>query len=252
MNAVVVIEPHALLRFGILRHLTEALPRAHIEGTDYTALSDGSPVDTPGDLVLLSVPFHENVHTLIEATQRVFAPKQILLLSDAQTMPRNWVNLPPVVAGYVSKMASPEMLSASVRLVLLGGKCFQTADHPAEASERTISTLGRSPSSSGDNEIPPSTMTLEAEILRITPRQYEVLVLLARGYPIKTISRQLGISIATAKAHAETLYQRLDAHNRNEAVYAAITRGATLGWQRLNPHVTPPPPTFVSPSIHGS
>lgn len=67
-------------------------------------------------------------------------------------------------------------------------------------------------------------------MLNITQRQYEVLVLLARGYPIKTVSRHLNISVATAKAHTETLYQRLDVHNRNEAVYAAISRGASLGW----------------------
>ena len=72
-------------------------------------------------------------------------------------------------------------------------------------------------------------------MLHITPRQYEVLVLLARGYPMKTVSRHLNISVATAKAHTETLYQRLGAHNRNQAIYAAISRGATLGWHRLDP-----------------
>ncbi|MBC2769540.1 response regulator transcription factor [Pusillimonas sp. 7-48] len=56
------------------------------------------------------------------------------------------------------------------------------------------------------------------------------LVLLARGYPMKTVGRCLNISVATAKAHTETLYQRLDVHNRNAAVYAAVSRGAKLGW----------------------
>ena len=61
-----------------------------------------------------------------------------------------------------------------------------------------------------------------------------VLVLLARGYPIKTVSRMLNISVATAKTHACTLYQRLHVKNKGEAVYAALQRGATLEWHDPN------------------
>ncbi|QYY27683.1 LuxR C-terminal-related transcriptional regulator [Cupriavidus pinatubonensis] len=69
-----------------------------------------------------------------------------------------------------------------------------------------------------------------AHLLNITERQYEVLALLARGYPIKTVSRVLNISVATAKTHACTLYQRLHVRNKGEAVYVALQRGATLNW----------------------
>ena len=68
-------------------------------------------------------------------------------------------------------------------------------------------------------------------MLRLTPRQYEVLVLLAKGYPLKKISRELNISVATAKTHTEALYQRLSVNSSNAAVYAAISKGATLGLQ---------------------
>jgi len=78
----------------------------------------------------------------------------------------------------------------------------------------------------------------EAEMLKITPRQYEVLVLLARGYPIKTVSRMLNISVATVKSHACTLYQRLKVRNKGEAVYAALQRGATLEWVSGDEHMT--------------
>lgn len=69
----------------------------------------------------------------------------------------------------------------------------------------------------------------EAQLLGITPRQYEVLVLLARGMTIKGVARELDISAATAKAHAETLYMRMNVSNRNEAVYQAVAKGARLG-----------------------
>ena len=69
----------------------------------------------------------------------------------------------------------------------------------------------------------------EAALLQITPRQYAILVLIARGCPMKRISRELGISMATVKTHTEALYQRLSVNNRNAAVYVATSRGATLG-----------------------
>jgi len=80
---------------------------------------------------------------------------------------------------------------------------------------------------------PGSAAHRESQLLGLTPRQYEVLVLLARGYPMKKVGRTLNISVATAKAHTETLYQRLDVHNRNAAVYTAVSRGATLGWANM-------------------
>lgn len=87
----------------------------------------------------------------------------------------------------------------------------------------------------GDPEpLSPALIASESEMLSLTPRQYEVLALLARGYPIKSVSRELNISVATTKAHTETLYQRLSVHNRNAAVYAAFSRGATLGWRKTD------------------
>lgn len=235
MSSVIVIEPHALLRSGILQHLAEALPASHLKGADYTALEESFPTTLSGDLVLLSAALHENIHMLIDAAQRAFTPKRILLLSDTETMPRTWTNLPALVVGYVPKTATPEMLVASIRLVLLGGQCFQTPQQAIESIGRDVPTpLGPHRLSDRTRTAPiapnAEAVNTEAEKLHITPRQYEVLVLLGRGYPIKTISRHLDISIDTAKAHAKALYQRLDSHNRNEAVYAAIARGATLGW----------------------
>lgn len=78
--------------------------------------------------------------------------------------------------------------------------------------------------------LPTDLVNQETRLLNLTPRQYEVLVLLARGQPLKKVSRKLDISLATAKTHTEALYQRLSVNNRNAAVYAALSRGATLGW----------------------
>ena len=59
----------------------------------------------------------------------------------------------------------------------------------------------------------------------LTPREREVLGLLAEGASNKTIARRLGISVHTAKFHVGSLLDKLDATGRTDAV----THAARLG-----------------------
>ncbi len=63
----------------------------------------------------------------------------------------------------------------------------------------------------------------------LTPREIEVLLLLAEGASNKTIARRLGISVHTAKFHVGRLLDKLDASGRTDAVAHA----ARLGVLRL-------------------
>ncbi len=67
---------------------------------------------------------------------------------------------------------------------------------------------------------------LDGETLDIlTPREHEVLRLVAAGLPNKTIARELGISEHTAKFHVGSLLAKLGAASRTEAVTIATRRG---------------------------
>lgn len=59
----------------------------------------------------------------------------------------------------------------------------------------------------------------------LTPREREVLALVANGLPNKGIAHQLGISEHTAKFHVASLLAKLDAGSRTEAVTNATRRG---------------------------
>jgi DNA-binding CsgD family transcriptional regulator len=59
----------------------------------------------------------------------------------------------------------------------------------------------------------------------LTPREHEVLSLLAEGASNKTIARRLGISVHTAKFHVRQLFDKLDATGRTDAVAHAARRG---------------------------
>jgi DNA-binding NarL/FixJ family response regulator len=62
----------------------------------------------------------------------------------------------------------------------------------------------------------------EAELAVLTPRQKEVLQLIAEGHPMKEIAERLGVSIKTVEAHRANLMDRLDIHDVPGLVRLAI------------------------------
>jgi DNA-binding CsgD family transcriptional regulator len=61
--------------------------------------------------------------------------------------------------------------------------------------------------------------------VELTPRELDVLALLAEGASNKVIARQLGISVHTAKFHVGSILDKLDATGRTDAVAHAARRG---------------------------
>ena len=59
----------------------------------------------------------------------------------------------------------------------------------------------------------------------LTPRELEVLILVANGLDNRTIGDQLGITRSTVKHHLEAIYAKLDVHGRTEAVRESMRRG---------------------------
>ena len=72
--------------------------------------------------------------------------------------------------------------------------------------------------------VPAGTAQGDAEI-ELTPREAEVLALVAEGASNKTIAQRLGISVHTAKFHVSSLLDKLDAVGRTDAVAHAARRG---------------------------
>ncbi len=59
----------------------------------------------------------------------------------------------------------------------------------------------------------------------LTPRELDVLRLLARGLPNKQIATQLAVNERTVKYHVSAILAKLDVTNRTEAVTVAASRG---------------------------
>src|SRR5690606_37403464 len=95
----------------------------------------------------------------------------------------------------------------------------RNAEAPARLGSTSVHDVSPPPSPHGERS------GSDVESLRITPRQYDVLTLLARGHAMKTIARMLNISPSTAKCHAASLYRQLNARTKGEADYAARQLG---------------------------
>jgi len=66
---------------------------------------------------------------------------------------------------------------------------------------------------------------LEAQLERLTPREKEVLRLMAEGHPSRAIAAQLGISYTTVRTHIRSLGSKLAVHSKLEAIIKARELG---------------------------
>ena len=110
--------------------------------------------------------------------------------------------------GYVLKHSAPSELIAAIRAAL-DGKTWLT---PAVAGEVLQSMKGE-PEKAGD------------PVASLTPRQREILQLLAEGRSAKEVGATLGVSARTVEFHKYQMMERLDLHTSAELVHFAIKHG---------------------------
>jgi DNA-binding NarL/FixJ family response regulator len=120
------------------------------------------------------------------------------------------------------------------RALVAAGASAADAALPARAAHAIAQRLGARPLQQEIQQLaqrarlelaPPSQPTdhgsgLE-ELLGLTPREAEVLGLVARGYTNRQIAEQLVISVKTASVHVSHILAKLDARNRVEAAAIA-------------------------------
>ena len=104
-------------------------------------------------------------------------------------------------AGLLSPDATADQLDAALRAVAAG-------------------LLVRSPSLAEPRGFAPAE---DAPLL--TPRERDILTLMAEGLSNKAMARRLGISVHTVKFHMEALFAKLDASSRAEAVAKGLRGG---------------------------
>ncbi|MBU4610193.1 response regulator transcription factor [Achromobacter sp. GG226] len=162
-----------------------------------------------------------NDQLLLDRMIALTAPRHILLLTDELRVP---LVRHASVAGRIRRSAPSDLVEAAVKLILAGGRCFPDTPH----AEQGVVSVEPAPVAPATLLPGPRLIAQGSRELRITPRQFEILVLRAHGMSLKAVGRALGISEATVKAHASSMYRRLDVTNCQEAIQLATRRGVNL------------------------
>jgi len=101
--------------------------------------------------------------------------------------------------GYLLKRCTPEELMTAVREVRHGG-----APMSREIARKVINSFQRP-------------LKTTAEMEGLSPREYEILELLAQGFPNKEIAQRVGVNDGTVRWHLRHVYDKLHVRSRTEA-----------------------------------
>ncbi len=124
------------------------------------------------------------------------------------------------VAGYLVKQTSAGVLDKAIREVHRGNTYF---------SRSIAKRLGQLQQSSARG----SRGKLKKNSVQLTPRELEVLQLIAEGSANKQSADELGISIKTIEKHRQSLMNKLDIHDAAGLTRYAIAAGIIEGGVRL-------------------
>jgi DNA-binding NarL/FixJ family response regulator len=214
MTTVLIADDQALVRVG-LRKILESEADFSVAGD----ASDGEDAVEATrrlrpDVVLMDIRMP--VLDGIEATRRIVAAQpgaRVLMLTTFGLDGYVYEALRAGASGFMLKDAPPEEIVAAIRIVASGDALLAPA-----VTRAVIEEFARRPSA-GPAPAPPSA------VCELTPREREVLDLLARGLSNPEICTELVISEATAKTHVAHILQKLGLRDRVQTVIFAYECG---------------------------
>jgi DNA-binding NarL/FixJ family response regulator len=208
---ILIADDQELVRTGF-RVVLDAEPDLEVvgEAADGFAALDASETLRP-DVVLMDIRM-PNLDG-IEATRRIAAGNgapRILILTTFDLDDYVYEALRAGASGFLLKDARADELRHAVRMVASGDALLSPA-----ITRRLIESYTRRPPPTGH----------PAALAELTPRELEVLRLLARGLSNADIARELVVGDATVKTHVARIFSKLDLHDRAQAVVLAYESG---------------------------
>lgn len=206
---VILADDHALFRAGI-RSLLESLPGVRVvaeteTGRDLVRLAQELKPSLA--VVDITMPELNGLDALLQLKQ-VAPSMRIIMLTMHMSEEYVMRALRAGADGYMLKTAAAPELETAIRSVVRGDNFLS----PAVSKNVIDACLGRS-------TLQPRTKQL------ITPRQREILQLIAEGKTSKEIAIELGVSFKTVETHRAQLMERLDIHDIAGLVRCAMRLG---------------------------
>jgi DNA-binding NarL/FixJ family response regulator len=208
MTTVFLVDDHAMFRAGVRAELGQFVQLVGEAGTVADAIA-GIREKRP-DVVLLDVHMPDGGGLAVLAGVAAEVPDtRFLALSVSDAAEDVIAVIRAGARGYVTKTISAAELADAVRRVADGDVVFspRLAGFVLDAFR--------------DAPVAPS---VDPELDQLTPREREVLRLLARGYAYKEIAAELYISIKTVETHASNVLRKLQLSNRHQLTRWAADR----------------------------
>ncbi|MEU3020822.1 response regulator transcription factor [Nocardiopsis sp. NPDC007018] len=211
---VLVVDDHPMWRDAVARDLAEAgLLVVGTAGDGAKALRIAPAVRPTLAVVDLHLPDTNGVE-LTAALVSLAEPPRVLVLSASGESDDVLAAVKAGATGYLVKSAGREELLDAVRRVHAGEAVYTPGLAGLVLGEYRRLSAGGDPARDERERAP-----------ELTPRETEVLRLVAKGLAYKQIARRLGISHRTVQNHVQNTLTKLHLHNRVELVRYAIDRG---------------------------
>lgn len=207
---ILLADDHALFRAGLRHLLADFGDRVQIEEAhdfDNTAARLQELDDLDLLLLDLNMPGMKGM-AAVEALCALAPDVPVIVISVRETAEDVRKAIDAGAMGYIPKSSTPEVMMSALQLVLSGG--IYLPPHLL----KEMPAGGGSASENGSSEA-------DDQLSRLTPRQRDVLRLLAQGQSNKQIADVLGLAPGTVKIHISRILRAFKVQNRTQAVIAA-------------------------------
>jgi len=200
-KSVIVVEDDSRLR-GQLLQILEDLNDIQCLGACGSAEEalEIVPRKKP-DVVLMDIqlPKMSGIQCVYEL-KKILPALQVIMVTVYEDTERIFKALKSGASGYLVKSGPPEQLIAAIRDVFAGGAPM--SGHIARKVVQHFHSLGPSPE----------------EANNLSPREQQVISLLASGYLYKEIGSRLNIGVETVRTYVKSICQKMHVRSRIEAV----------------------------------
>jgi DNA-binding NarL/FixJ family response regulator len=204
---VLVVDDHAVVREGLrtFLELQDGIAVVGEAADGEAAVREAERLRPDVILIDLVMPKLDGVGAMRELRRRLPATRVIVLTSFADDE-RLLGAIRAGAAGYLLKNAEPQEVVRAVRAASAG----QALLDPAVAARVVESIADRDAVAGAES---------------LTPRELEVLALIARGRSNKLIAQELGIAEKTVKTHVGHVLAKLGVTDRTQAAVIAVRTG---------------------------
>jgi DNA-binding NarL/FixJ family response regulator len=206
----VIADDHTLLRQGVRRLLEEAPDFAVVGEAADASEALKQVLEYHPDVILLDISMPGM--SSFEAARLIeehCSGTRIVYLTMHEDQEYVLQALRSGASGYLLKDTPAPLLLQALRDIHQGGRALSPR------------VLGRLPEDVVDGS---HSARMRPNRTTLTPREREVMKLLAEGHSVRQAAGRLGVSVKTVEAHKFNLMRKLDIHNKAQLVTAAIRK----------------------------